>query len=80
MITKELSLVTLSRSGAELLFDVFGRQFLSGLLLDRLFHHVRSLEVNGINYRLKLSRENAALETLPGPDNFYQSCFTWAMD
>ena len=32
---------------------------LTGVLLDRLTHHVHILEMNGDSYRLKLSRESA---------------------
>ena len=40
--------------------EVFGSERLTGALLDRLIHHVHSLEMNGESYRLKRSRENAA--------------------
>ena len=45
--------------------DVFGSERLTGALLDRLTHHVHTLEMNGESYRLKGSRQNAAT---PGPD------------
>ena len=40
--------------------EVFDSERLTGALLDRLIHHVHSLEMNGESYRLKRSRENAA--------------------
>ena len=40
--------------------EVFGSERITGALLDRLTHHVHSLEMNGESYRLKHSRENAA--------------------
>ena len=80
LIVDELGYVPLSPSGAELLFEVFGRRYergsvlvtsnlpfdewtsvfgserLTGALLDRLTHHVHSLDMNGESYRLKASR------------------------
>ena len=72
----------LSKSGAELLFEVisqcyergsiiissnlpcdewtevFSSERLTGALLDRLTHHVHTLEMNGESYRLKHNRNN----------------------
>lgn len=80
LIIDELGFVPLSKSGAELLFDLisqryergatiitsnllfdewtstFGYERLTGALLDRLTHHVHSLEMNGPSYRLNQSR------------------------
>ena len=39
--------------------EVFGSQRLAGALLDRLTHHVHTLEINGNSYLLRHSRENA---------------------
>ena len=71
----------LSKTGAELLFEVisqryergsiimtsnlpfdewtevFGSERLTGATLDRLTHHVHSLEMNGESYRLQQSRQ-----------------------
>ena len=93
LIVDELGFVPLSRTGAELLFEVFSQRYergsilvttnlpfdewtevfgserLTGALLDRLTHHVHILEMNGESYRLKRSRETAAPEISPGPDN-----------
>ena len=43
--------------------EVFGSERLTGTLLDRLTHHVHTLEMNGESYRLKRSREAAARRT-----------------
>ncbi len=56
LIIDELGFVPLSKTGAELLFEVFGSERLTGALLDRLTHHVHILEMNGESYRLKQSR------------------------
>ena len=47
--------------------QVFGSERLTGALLDRLTHHVHILEMNGESYRLKGSRQNAAVPS-PAPD------------
>jgi DNA replication protein DnaC len=68
LIIDELGFVPLSKTGAELLFEVFtlltsnlpfdewtevfGSERLTGALLDRLTHHVHILEMNGDSYRL----------------------------
>ena len=52
LIIDELGFVPLSPTGAELLFEVFGSERLTGALLDRLTHHVHILEMNGDSYRL----------------------------
>ena len=52
----ELGFVPLSKTGAELLFEVFGSERLIGELLDRLTHRFHVLEMNGESYRLKQSR------------------------
>ena len=49
--------------------EVFGSERLTGALLDRLTHHVHILEMNGDSYRLKRSRENAALQAPGDLDN-----------
>jgi DNA replication protein DnaC len=36
---------------------VFGSEWLTGTLLDRLTHHVHILEMNGDSYRLKQSKQ-----------------------
>jgi DNA replication protein DnaC len=80
LIVDELGFVPLSKTGAELLFElisqryerasilvtsnlpidkwteVFGSERLTGVLLDRLTHHVHIVEINGDSYRLKQSR------------------------
>ena len=80
MIIDELGFVPLSKTGAELLFeligqryergatiitsnlpfdewtDTFGEEHLTGALLDRLTHHVHTLEMNGQSYRLAQCR------------------------
>ena len=85
LIIDELGFVPLSRTGAELLFEVFSQRYergstlvttnlpfdewtevfgserLTGALLDRLTHHVHILEMNGESYRLKQSRQAAAM-------------------
>ena len=48
--------------------EVFGSERLTGALLDRLTHHVHILEMNGESYRLKHSRESAALQLPDEPD------------
>ena len=77
----------LSKTGAELLFElilqrykrgatlitsnlpfdewteVFGAEPLTGALLDRLTHHVTTLEMNGESYRLKQSRSQQFAKT-----------------
>ena len=82
----------MSRTGAELLFEVFSQRYergsilattnlplddwagvfgsecLTGVLLDRLTHHVHILEMNGDSYRLKRSRESAGSEPSEEPD------------
>ena len=40
---------------------VFGSERLTGALLDRLTHHVHILQMNGESYRLRGSRQNAAV-------------------
>ena len=49
--------------------DRFGSERLAGSLLDRLTHHVHILEMNGDSYRLKGSRENAALQAPEKPED-----------
>ena len=49
--------------------EVFGSERLTGVLLDRLTHHVHILEMNGESYRLKRSRENAAAQAPDELDN-----------
>ena len=85
LIVDELGFVPLSRTGAELLFEVFSQRYergsimvttnlpfdewtevfrserLTGALLDRLTHHVHILEMNGDSYRLKQSKQAAAM-------------------
>ena len=92
LIIDELGFVPLSRTGAELLFEVFSQRYergsilvtanlpfdewtevfgserLTGVLLDRLTHHVHILEMNGESYRLQRSRENAAAQAPDEPD------------
>ena len=41
--------------------EVFGSERLTGALPDRLTHHVHILEMNGESYRLRQSRQAAAL-------------------
>ena len=55
LIIDELGFVPLSKTGAELLFEVFVSERLTGALLDRLTHRVHILEMNGESYRLKQS-------------------------
>ena len=69
LIIDEVGFVPLSRTGAELLFEVFGSERLTGALLDRLTHHVHIPEMNGDSYRLKRSRENAASQISDEPDD-----------
>ena len=85
LIIDELGFVPLSKTGAELLFEVFSQRYergsvlvttnlpfdewtevfgserLTGALLDRLTHHVHIIEMNGESYRLKESRQTAAM-------------------
>ena len=85
LIIDELGFVPLSKTGAELLFEIFSQRYergpvlvttnlpfdewtgvfgserLTGTLLDRLTHRVHILEMNGESYRLKQSRQAAAL-------------------
>ena len=80
LIIDELGFVPLSKTGAELLFELisqryergatlitsnlpfdewtetFGSERLTGVLLDRLTHHVNILEMNGESYRLGQSK------------------------
>ena len=63
LIVDELGFVPLSTTGAELLFEVFGSDRLTGAMLDRLTHHVHILEMNGESYRLRRSRENAGSQS-----------------
>ena len=80
LIIDELGFVPLSKTGAELLFEVFSQRYergstlvtsnlpfdewtevlgserLTGVLLDRLTHHVHILEMNGDSYRLNQSQ------------------------
>ena len=49
--------------------EVFGSERLTGALLDRLNHHVHTLEMNGESCRLKRSRENAASQAPDDPDD-----------
>ena len=85
LIIDELGFVPLSRTGAELLFEVFSRRYKRGSILvttnlpfdewtevfgsERLTHHVHILEMNGESYRLKRSRENAASQAPDEPDD-----------
>ena len=85
LIIDELGFVPLSRTGAELLFEVFSQRYERGSILvttnlpfdewtevfgsERLTNHVHILEMNGEGYLLKRSRKNAASETSPEPDN-----------
>ena len=59
LIIDELGFVPLSKTGAELLFEVFGSERLTGALLDRLTHRVHILEMNGDSYRLKHSKKTS---------------------
>ena len=92
LIIDELGFVPLSRTGAELLFEVFSQRYergsilittnlpfeewtevfgserLTGVLLDRLTHHVHILEMNGESYRLRHSLQNAASQVSDDPD------------
>ena len=85
LIIDELGFVPLSKTGVELLFEVFSQRYergsvlvttnlpfdewtevfgserLTGALLDRLTHHVHIIEMNGESYRLKESRQTAAM-------------------
>ena len=95
LIINELGFVPLSRTGAELLFEVFSQRYergsilvatnlpfdewtevfgserLTRALLDRLTHHVHTLEMSGECYRLKGSRETAAPPPPDEPDDAY---------
>ena len=78
LIIDELGFVPLSRTGAELLFEVFSQRYERGSMMvttnlpfdewtevfgsGRLTHHVHILEMNGEGYRLKRSRENTATQ------------------
>ena len=44
--------------------DVFGSERLTGVLLDRLTHHVHILEMNGDSCRLKGSQQDAGSQSL----------------
>ncbi len=81
LIIDELGFVPLSKTGAELLFEiisqsyergsiiitsnlpfdewteVFGSERLTGAILDRLTHHLHSLEMNGESFRMRQSRK-----------------------
>ena len=83
----------LSRTGPELLFEVFSQRYergsimvttnlpfdectevfgcehLTGMLLDRLTHHVHILEMNGQSYRLRHSGENTLFQVSEEPDD-----------
>ena len=48
--------------------EVFGSERLTGVLLDRLTHHVHILEMNGESYRILRSRENVAFRVPNDPD------------
>ena len=48
--------------------EVFGSERLTGVLLDRLTHHVHILEMNGDSYRLRHSRQNAASQVSDDPE------------
>ena len=62
LVIDEPGFVPLSKTGAELLFEVFSQRYergerLTGALLDRLTHHVHILEMNGESYRLNQSQK-----------------------
>ena len=75
LIIDELGFVPLSRTGAELLFEVFSQHYDRGSILvntnlpfdewtevfgsERLTHHFHILGMNGETYLLKRSRETA---------------------
>ena len=75
----------LSRTGAELPFEVFSQRYERGSTMvttnlpfdewtelfgsERLTHHVHILEMNGESYRLKRSRETAASHPSEEPDD-----------
>ena len=91
LIIDELGFVPLSKTGAELLFEVFSQRYergsillttnlpfdkwtevlgserLTGALLDRLTHHVHILEMNGLSYRLRQSRQATTLRSAGSP-------------
>ena len=91
LIIDELGFVPLSKTGAELLFEVFSQRYergsvlvttnlpfdewtevfgserLTGALLDRLTHRVHILEMNGVSYRLKQSRQAAPVRAASDP-------------
>lgn len=78
LIVDELGFVPLSKSGAEMLFEVFSQRYERGSTLvtsnlpfaewtevlgsERLTHHVHILEMNGDSYRLKSSKQKRAAE------------------
>ena len=80
-----MGFVPLSRTGAELLFEVFSQRYERGSVMvttnlpfdewtevfgsERLTHHVHILEMSGESYRLKRSRENAASQDQGEPDD-----------
>ena len=41
--------------------EVFGSERLTGVLLDTLTHHVPVIEMNSENYRLRETRQTAAM-------------------
>ena len=49
--------------------EVFSSERPTGVLLDRLTHHVHILEMNGESYRLKRSRGKAALQAPDDPND-----------
>ena len=79
LIIDELGFVPLSRTGAELLFEVFSQRYERGSTMvttnlpfdewtegfgsERLTHHVHILEMNGDSYRLKRSREDRCIQS-----------------
>ena len=85
LITDELGFVPLSRTGAELLFEVFSQRYKRGSIMvttnlpfdewtevfgsERLTHHVHILEMNGESYRLKRSRETTASQAPDDTDD-----------
>jgi DNA replication protein DnaC len=44
--------------------EAFGSERLTGVLLDRLTHHVHILEMNGESYRLKDSKQKRQARSL----------------
>ena len=87
LIMDELGLVPLSRTGAELLFEVFSQRYERGFILvatnlpfyewtevlgsDRLTHDIQILEMNGDRYKLKGSRENNPPQVPDDPEEEY---------